>query len=180
MSLKDLGYKPRRTSLRIVMDDELRRHVEDARTALNTQRRAERAEDQALGTKVPEYEQALADAEAEADSSAVTFTFEALPRHKLAALVEACPPSVEDLKKPRPPQFDVEKFTPRLIAASMVEPESDVDEVVEMWEQGDWSDAIWGQLWSAAWGVNEEVTTRPTSGNGSRKTPISVPDLITP
>lgn len=179
MSLSELGYKPRRASVRIVMDDELRRHVEETRARLHEQRRAERV-DESLGSKVPQFEEALAAAERVADESAVTFTFEALPRHQLAALVNDCPPTTEDLKKARPPQFNVERFTPRLIAASMVEPEAEVGEVVAMWEKGDWSDAIWGQLWSTAWGVNEEVSTRPTYGNGYKETPISVPVPSTP
>jgi hypothetical protein len=65
------------------------------------------------------------------------------------------------------PEFDYQAFAPRLIAASLVEPESSVDEVVDMWENDDWSDAIWGALWNKAWSVNQEVSTRPTYGTGT-------------
>jgi hypothetical protein len=180
MSLKDLAYKPRRTTVRIILDDELRQAVDEARERLNAQRRTEKSGEHGLGSKVPDLEAALVAAEAAADDAAQSFTFEALPRHRLAALVESCPPSAEELNRVRPPQFNVETFTPRLIAASLTEPETTEAEVVEMWQDGAWSDAIWGQLWSAAWGVNEQVSTRPTYGNASEKTPNTVPELSTP
>lgn len=193
MSLKDLGHTPRRTTVRIVLDDTLRQNVEDARAAYTAQQKAERAPDLGLVSTLAEYQERLDTAEAAAELAAVSFVFEAIPRRRLAELVEECPPTSEQLERWKEedrnnplivipaPEFDYVAFPPRLIAASLVEPETSEAEVVDMWENGDWSDAIWDQLWKTAWnGTNKQVTTLPTSGIGSRRTQTSDPVSPTP
>jgi hypothetical protein len=182
MGLRDLGYKPRRSVVRVILDDTVRQELDEARAQL----RAEQARpDRGLGS---DSEQRVEEAEAAAELAAVSFVFEAIPRHKLAELIAACPPTSaqldswkeEDRNNPlliiSPPAFDIDKFPPRLIAASLVEPVTTTDEVVEMWESGSWSDSIWDELWKTAWDkTNRGVSTLPTSGTGSAKTAVSGP-----
>jgi hypothetical protein len=186
VSLKDLGYKPRRNAVRIIFDDTLRVELEDARAELVRQKaRADRG----LSS---EAEQRAEAAEAAAQEAAVSFVFEAIPRSRLDALVKECPPTSEELESWKeedrnnpllvipPPQFDWRKFMPRLIAASLVEPDTTEAEVLEMWETGEWSDAIWDELWKTAWDkTNKGVSTLPTLGIGSAKTLVSDPESST-
>jgi hypothetical protein len=181
VALKDLGYKPRRASVRIVLDDSLRQATERARADYALQKLEEGKPDQGLPSELPELRQRVEETEAAADQAAVEFVFEALPRRRIAELVHECPPTTDQLDRwkisakatpllVRPaPEWDYETFAPRLIAASLVSPEAAAGEVVEMWETGDWSDAIWEELWQTAWSVNQEVATRPTFGSGSAK-----------
>jgi hypothetical protein len=182
MGLRDLNYKPRSASKRIILDDGLRVAVEEARVALNDQRQIDLRGEGGLGSPLAELEQRLVDAEAAADEAAVTFTFQAIPRHRIAELVAECPPTTEQLERwmqavramplvnRTPPEADDAKYAPRLIAASLIEPESSDAEVLEMWETGDWSDAIWAELYDLALSVNQEVSTRPTFGTGIKRT----------
>jgi hypothetical protein len=182
VSLKDLNYKPRRNSKQIVFDDSIRVELEEARAALKLEKARK---DRGLSS---EAEKRVEQAEAAAREAAVSFVFEALPRPKLESLIAECPPTSaqleswkeEDRNNPLlvipPPQFDIDKFPPRLIAASLVSPETTEAEVVEMWETGEWSEAIWDELWKTAWNeTNKGVSTLPTLGIGSAKTPASDP-----
>ena len=173
MALKDLAYKPRTATVRVVLDDTLRLEAEEARKALAVQRRVESVDGQGLGSKIPEFEAAVADADARADAAAVSFIFQAIPRHELARLVAESPPTPEELDGWREqatrsvlaggaPNWSVRTFPPKLIAASLVEPETSAGEVQELWDEGGWSEAIWNRLWDAAWSVNQEASTRPT------------------
>ena len=187
MSLKDLGYKPRRNTKRIVLDDSLRVELDEARAAL---KRELARQDRGLSN---DAEKRLEEAEAAADKAAVSFVCEAIPRRRLSELIADCPPTSEQLERWKEedrnnpllvipaPEFDYQKFPPRLIAASLVEPETNEDDVLEMWESGDWSEAIWDELWKLAWvETNKGVTTLPTSGIGSAKTRASDPESSTP
>lgn len=186
MSLKDLNYKPRRNTVRIIFDDTVRGELEEARAELV---RAKNRNDRGLESGP---EQRFEKAEAAAEGAAVSFVFEAIPRPKLAELVAACPPTSAQLERWKEedrnnplvvipaPEFDIDTFPPRLIAASLVEPETTEDEVVEMWETGEWSDAIWTKLWETAWDkTNRGISTLPTSGIGSAKTADSGPESDT-
>jgi len=188
VSLKDLGYKPRRSSTRIILDDTLRTELEEAHAAYAAQKRREARPDQGLGSKLGELQERIDTAEAAADEAAVSFVCEAIARVRLAELVAACPPTSAQLERWKEedrnnplivipaPEFDYNTFPPRLIAASLVEPETTEAEVLDMWETGAWSDAIWTELWKTAWDkTNRGVTTLPTSGIGSAKTPASDP-----
>lgn len=173
MSLKDLAYKPRQASVKVVLDDTIREELDQARTALSRGRREDAKPDKGLTSDLARLEKAFEEAETAADKAAVSFTFKALPRHRVAEMVAECPPTSTQLDRwkeaqratplvARPaPEWDYEKFAPLLIGASMVDPASSETEVVEMWENGDWSDAIWSELWNVAWKVNQEVSTRP-------------------
>jgi hypothetical protein len=182
VALKDLAYKPRTASVRIILDDGLRLAVEEAGRALTRGRSDEKRDGQGLGSSLPELEQRLADAEAAADEAAVTFVFRAIPRTLMAELVAACPPSEEELARIRNPliegvpQWSLQHFPPLLIGHSLVEPETTPEEVKQLWEDGDWSEAVWDKLWDTAWNkCNKAVTTRPTLGTGSGKTQGSGP-----
>jgi hypothetical protein len=177
MALKDLKYAPRRTTLRLILDDNVRAELEAARTASKTNT------DHDDLSSAGESTRRLEEAEAAAEEAAATFVFEAIPRVKLQEMIADCPPTSEQLdrwkEKDRnnplvsiePPKFNYDKFAPRLIAKSLVEPETSESEVVEMWEDGEWGDAIWAALWVAAWDkTNLEVSVFPTSGIGSKKT----------
>jgi hypothetical protein len=182
VSLKDLGYKPRRNVKQIILDDTLRVELEEARAALKLEKARP---DRGLSS---EAEQRVEAVEAAAREAAVSFVFEALSRPQLAALIADCPPSLAQLEKWKEedrnnpllvipaPEFDYEKFPPRLIAASLVEPETTEAEVLEMWESGEWPEAVWDELWKTAWNeTNRGVSTLPTLGIGSVKTPASDP-----
>lgn len=172
MGLKDLDYKPATKTVRIVFDDTLVKNLEDARRRLAAEKRRD---DPALGT---EAQDAVDAAEAAADEAAVDFTFQAIPRHEMAELVAQCPPSSDELATWKEqskgsllagnaPAWSTDTFPPKLIGASLVKPETTIDEVQELWDEGSWSEAIWNKLWEACWSVNQETTTRPTSGIGS-------------
>jgi hypothetical protein len=176
MGLKDLKHAPRRTTLRLLLDDNVRAEFESARADLA----AYEKNPESLDSKP---QQRFDDAQAAAEDAAVTFVFEALSRIRLAELIADCPPTSEQLEQWKeedrnnplliidPPAFDYENFAPRLIAASLVEPETTVDEVMELWESGDWSEAIWLTLWDAAWKrTNQVAPTLPTFGTDTRKT----------
>jgi hypothetical protein len=189
VSLKDLAYRAPRKTIRVLFDDSLRVEYEEAKAAF---RQAVTDPDGGLDARP---QQRLEAAEAAVEEAAVSFVFQAIPRHKLAELTNAHPPTPEMMErwrvdvKIRPhiinrkgqlvanqaPEFDLMEVTPRLIAASLVEPETTEEEVLELWESGDWSDAVWGELGTAAWAVNDETPTLPTSGNGSKTTRSSVP-----
>lgn len=171
MGLRELGYKPRETTVRILLDDSVRRGLLDAAAGLAAQHKKEKQPGQGLGSKVPDLETELEEANAAADEAAVSFTFKALGRRKFKDLVNACPPTPETLERWKntrflgsAPEFELEKFMPRLVAASLVEPQTSESEVVELWEDPDegWSDAVWAELYDAAWKVNQEVSTLPT------------------
>lgn len=185
MGLKDLKHTPRRSTLRLLLDDNVRAELDAARAAYVAY---EKRDDKTLDAKpYQRYE----DAKTAADEAAVTFVFEALSRVKLAELVADCPPTSEQLDQWKEedrnnpllvipvPAFDYENFAPRLIAASLVEPEASEAEVLEMWESGGWSEAIWETLWKVAWDTNQAVKTLPTYGTDSEKTTVSGPELAT-
>jgi hypothetical protein len=187
MGLSDLKYAPRRTTLRLILDDNVRVELEAAKAAS-----AAVTKDSDLNAS-GEAARRLEAAEAAADEAAASFVFEAIPRVKLSALIADCPPTSEQLDswkervRANPlirmdaPQWDIDSFMPKLIAASLVEPASTEEEVVELWENGDWSDAIWAALWVAAWDrTNQQVSTHPTSGIGSKQTQGSDPKPATP
>src|SRR5690606_12227727 len=127
------------------MDDTLRVAVEDAREAVRRQRAEEAKDGQGLSSKLPELEERLREAEAAADEAVVSFTFRAVGRKQLDDLVRECPPSPEQLERWREttrtspllaggaPEYDPSTFYPRLIAASLVEPEATSDEVLAEW-----------------------------------------------
>ena len=168
VSLKDLGYKPRTRGVRIIFDDPVRAELEDARTAL---KRWLGRPDQTLSA---DHEKRVEEAETAAEKAAVLFTFRALPRHRVADMIAQCPPTVEQLDRWKDalraaplvnrsaPAFDIDKLTPLLIGASIIEPAATESDIQDMWERGDWSDAIWTALWDAAWDVNEVAFTLPT------------------
>ena len=189
MGLRDLRYTPRRTTLRLILDDNVRSDLEAAREEAKAESKRGDADLASAGKAARRLEKA----EAAADEAAVSFVFEAIPRIKLADLIEACPPTSEQLERWKekdrnnplvsipPPEFDYEKFAPRLIAASLVEPATTEEEAVELWEEGAWTDSIWSALWIAAWDrTNQAVTALPTFGIGSKKTKGSDPKSPTP
>lgn len=189
MGLRDLKYAPRRTTLRLILDDNVRVELEAAQASAKAEAGRIDADLASAGTAARRLEKA----EAAADKAAVSFVFEAIPRIKLAELIEACPPTTAQLERWKekdrnnplvsipPPEFDYERFAPRLIAASLVEPETTQDEAVELWEEGSWGDSIWIALWVAAWDkTNQAASTFPTFGTGSKKTQGSGPKSPTP
>lgn len=173
MSLKDLAYKPRQASAKVILDDEVREELDRARLALSGGRVEDAKPDKGLTSDLDRLKKAAEDAETAADKAAVLFTFQAIPRHRIAAMIADCPPTStqldrwKDAQRATPlvgrsaPAFDDEKFAPLLIGASMIEPATSEAEVMEMWEKGEWSDSIWTELWNTAWKVNQEVSTRP-------------------
>lgn len=188
MSLKDLGYKPRRNSEDFILDDTLRIELEEARAEHIAQRKMEARLDQGLGSKLPELQKRIDEAETAAREAAVSFVCQAIPRYELEDLFNEHPPTSEQLEEWKtqdknnplividPPRFNYDTILPYLFAKSVIEPEASVDEWVEMYESGDWSDAIWTRLWILVWDkTNKGVTTLPTLGIGSAKTPASDP-----
>jgi hypothetical protein len=185
VGLKDIKHTPRRSTLRLLLDDTIRIELEEARLELTAY---ERNAEATLDSKPYQRFEA---AKAAADEAAVSFVFEAVSRSRLAELVAAHPPTTEELDHWKdqdrnnpltviePPAFSAD-MAPYLIAASMVEPETTEAEVLEMWNDGGWSDAVWSKLWSTAWDkTNRGVTTLPTYGTDSAKTPVSGPKQST-
>lgn len=181
MALKDLGYVAREAATNIVFDDEARRELDAAATALAQY--AQRADGDLA--ELNRLQERLDAAQAAADATTVVFRFRARSRRAIADLVAECPPSSDQLERwqaqaraqplvtKAAPEFDWDKFAPRLIAMSMVEPVTDEAEVLAMWNDDSdsaWSDAIWEALWDAAWSVNQQITTRPTFANDSEQT----------
>ena len=174
MGLKHLEHKPRQKTVRVVLDSNLVEELDQAKRRLANQQAADKAADATLGSPAAELAAAVAAAEAAVDEAAVSFTFQALPRHELATLVTESPPTPEELDMwgleaekniilaSDPPKWSLASFPPKVIAASLIHPEAEPGEVQELWETGGWSEAIWNTLWRAAWSVNQEASTRPT------------------
>jgi len=103
-------------------------------------------------------------AKAAADAATVAFTFRALERPKLAALLKAHPPTAAEVQEYRDarkelgmpaigsPQFNADTFPPALLVASVVEPAMTLAEANQLWAE--WSEAETSALFTAAWNAN--------------------------
>lgn len=103
--------------------------------------------DGASASAVAAAKKAAAAADAARDDMSERFSFRALPRGEYQALLDAHPPSAEDVAKAEDrgepvPEFDP-SFMPALVAASIIEPALSEVEVHELWASPDWA---WGEL----------------------------------
>lgn len=93
------------------------------------------------------------------EEASVTLRFRSIGRKAYDALVEAHPISDETKAKaesdgqPVPP-YEPDTFAPALVAASCVEPEMTLDQVLEIWDA--WNLAELLDLWAAALEVNTQ------------------------
>lgn len=105
------------------------------------------AADSVSASTVAAAKKAAVAAEAARDEASERFSFRALPRADYQALLDAHPPSDEDVAKAADrgdpvPEFDP-SFMPALVAASIIEPALSEVEVHELWASPDWA---WGEL----------------------------------
>jgi seryl-tRNA synthetase len=185
--------KPRRTTIRLLLDGELDTRLEQLRTQIRRAKQREAADPQGLASTVPQLEAELARLTVEADEATTEFTFQAIPRTALEDLRRNHPPTEEQWQRYKesvnempvlvamqqsPPEFDWLSMAPALLAACAVEPKMTRDEAQMLWDE--LSDAEAAQLFNAAWGVNEQAATRPFSGTDTATTPNFGPDSTTP
>lgn len=185
--------KPRRATVRLLLDGELSQRIERLRSDIVRAKRREVVNPQGLASPAAQLEAELAELMVQADEAATEFVFQAISRAALEELKRAHPPSeeqwaryresVEDLPvivaiQAKPPPYDWMGMAPALLAACAVSPKMNVDEAQLLWDQ--LSDGEAAQLFDAAWEVNQTAATRPFSGTDTVTTPNFGPDSTTP
>lgn len=176
--------KPVTQQVEICLDSELADVVTDAQQALEAARaKSARMPNNAdLFAAEQDAEHELKRAQADAAKVTVTFTFRGIGRRAYDNLLTKHQPDKEQrerFKREGQPglNYDVEKFPPALVAASLVDPELTADEVQELWDSEDWNDAELQALFMGARGANEarrlvdlgkDSTTTSSSSRSSR------------
>lgn len=180
--------KPATRTARLVLDGEKAAELAGLRARLNTAKVRDRLNGGSLDAESPELERRIAELETEMESTAATFTFKAVGRRRLDEITNRFPPSQEQWERFRdsakvnpfvsPPEFDMYAAAPEVLAAAAVSPTMTVEEAQLLWDE--LSDGEAGALWTAAWGVQMEATSRPTFGTGIDETANTGPGSTTP
>jgi hypothetical protein len=172
------GRKPRTKSIRLILDGTAGDELERARTELANAKRldkeAEGSETLSTASLVPDAERRYKEIEAGILEGAVVFTFKAVGRKALETIRNEHPPTEEqwDIYRERskanplvqPPTFDPDGIAPQLIEAALVEPELDLEEATQLWDE--LSDGEAAQIYDAAWEVSMEAASIPLSATG--------------
>jgi len=167
--------KPRKKSVRLVLDGQSHAELELARNELKNLRLRERVDgkDETLASQIPGLERKIQELEADLITNAPLFTFQAIGRRKLDEIRSEHPPTEEqwDLYRERSkvnpmvnaPSFDPQGLAPKLLAASALDPPMSIEEASELWDS--LSDGESAQLYEAAWSVNMEAASVPLSAS---------------
>lgn len=180
--------KPATRQARLVLDGEQAAEVDRLRIRLKAAKARDGLNGDSLQAEAPELARRLAELEAEVEASAQTFTFKAIGRRKLEDITRAFPPSQAQWDRFReaakssltasPPEFDMNAAAAAILSAASVDPPLTVDEAQRLWDE--LSDGEAAVLWRAAWGVQMQATSRPTSGIGIDETANTGPVSTSP
>lgn len=174
------GRKPRTKSIRLILDGTATEELERARVELASAKRmdekAEAEGSETLGTAslLPDAERRYKEIEAEILDGAAIFVFKAIGRKVLERIRSEHPPTPDQWEIYRerakanplvqPPTFDPDGIAPQLIEAALVDPELNLEEATELWDE--LSDGEAAQIYDAAWEVSMEAATIPLSATG--------------
>lgn len=161
--------KPLERIVTIPLDDECVERFERAKDAV------ERAK--LLKEPTEDLEAKLAEARAEVEANSVRMVFRCIGRKAYDALVDAHPPTPEQITQFREdnstpdgkpatkgkPPYDIEKFAPALVQASCADPQLTLEQVNELFDE--WNSTELAELWVAALEVNTQRRV-VTLGNG--------------
>jgi hypothetical protein len=117
--------------------------------------------------RIPDLETEVAEAKARLVEDSIELKFRSIGRKNYDALLEAHPPTPEQIKefqeanadkegnpgKGQPP-YNVDTFAPALVAASLAEPELSEEQVQELFDE--WNATELAELWVAALEVNTQ------------------------
>jgi len=98
------------------------------------------------------------------DPSTVTMVFQAISGYQFDQLKKDCKPTQEDKKAGL--DYNAEKFAPKLIAATCIEPEMTEEDAQEIWESDEWNRGERMQLFMAAMEVCTSGLNVPFKSNG--------------
>lgn len=134
----------------IVLDDDAVRAHEQAKQKLSMLELSN-----ATTLQMEQARRELADAETMLREHAVEVVFRSIGRPSFERLRLSCPPSDEDLKAAREkgepaPEYDVETFAPKLIAAACVEPKMTVEQVESLITEHGWNAGEYAHLFQLA------------------------------
>lgn len=166
--------KPQMRRVKLPLESSLLIELEEARAAVKRWERLGAAglitEEQA--DEVADDEERLANAEAAMENNSVEFVFQAIGREEFEELVAANPPTAQQKNKIRDemkrqgmprsqqigPQWNIETFPPKLIAATCTSPEMTEAQSLELWASTQFNQAELEMLFSAALGVQTSVS----------------------
>ncbi len=153
--------RPPTRSVALCLDQDLIRRRDDLRRRLDRQK----ALDERTNARdlAPDIERELDEVEEQIREATVTFTFRALPRVEWRRLVEAHPPTPDDVEAGL--DFDPETIVAPLLAAAAVEPEMDLSDAEAIVDE--WSEAEVTALFAAAFTVQREIRDIPLPSTGS-------------
>lgn len=175
--------KPRRRSLRLVLDGEATIRLDLLKNELANLRTQERVsgKSETLSSQIPVLERRIQELEAEILATTVDLEFQAIGRRKLQELKAKYPPNEEQWMEYRevlavnphvdPPKFDDKAIIPELIALSSYKPEMSIEDAQSLWDE--LSDGEAAQVQLAVWAVNQEAATVPLSATATGGTGVS-------
>jgi hypothetical protein len=132
------------------------------------------ADQAAARAALADAEEALEAAEERATAAVLTFRFRGLAPHEYDDLVDVHQPTPEQVRRAAkagqpPPGWNEDTFPQALVAACLVEPPYDPQQVAEMWKSDDWNGSELGALFGAAYNACRSRRV-PDLGKGSGRT----------
>jgi len=156
--------QPLKRSVRIPMDSDIADAYEEASNRLEFAKlvAAAKPEDIAAMAEIDQATEAYRQAKDSVTANSVLFTFRAIGRSKYEKLKLEHPRTskqkVEDEKEGRDPSaiaWNHDTFPPALIAAACVSPQLSEEDVQDMWESDNWSEAELALLFGTAIDANQ-------------------------
>jgi hypothetical protein len=155
--------KPNFRSVTIALDSEVADQFNSAREELDLARaRLDlRPEDEKLMRALEDAEANYQAIKGTMEENAIVFKFRSIGRKQFEDLVLQHQPTKEqqdDAKKSNsgPLQWNTESFPPVLMAVSMIEPPWTAEDIKDLWENEDWSNAELMEMFYAALTANSE------------------------
>lgn len=151
--------KPVTRTVRLALDSEMADEFAEAQQALRyAEIDAERIpEDKDVQVKLREAKAKVELLEASVTDASIKFVFRNIGRKPYEDILLDCAPTDAQKERmltrgqdPDQMEFDPDRFPPMLIAASMIEPEWSEEEVMDMYNDPNWSPAELGILFSTA------------------------------
>lgn len=155
--------KPNRQTIWVPYDNQLAEEYQTAETDWQAAKSfaTVRVDDKEAQGRLAEAEEAMNRAKEALREASFRFVFQAVGRKRYEELVTEHPATKEQQRKARElrqdvPEFNEDTFPLALVAASLVEPELDVDDVKRLWESDNFSVAEQRTLFTTAIIVNQQ------------------------